>query len=90
MKLGMAPVQREGMEYEFTVFFDSDQAHNARASKDRTNLFKDEIFTPDEKIGERILAWLNSGEGGTAGRARPHEGQDTLLPQAARRRYDDA
>ena len=61
VKLGMAPVQREGMEYEFTIFFDIDQAHNARASKDRTNLFKDEIFTPDEKIGNRILAWLNSG-----------------------------
>jgi hypothetical protein len=62
VKLGMAPVQREGMEYEFTIFFDIDQAHNARASKDRTNLFKDEIFTPDEKVGERILAWLNSGK----------------------------
>ncbi|MDR6305917.1 hypothetical protein GGQ85_003643 [Nitrobacter vulgaris] len=62
VKLGMAPVQREGMEYEFTVFFDIDQAHNARASKDRTNLFKDEIFTPDEKIGERILGWLNSAK----------------------------
>jgi hypothetical protein len=60
VKLGMAPVQREGMEYGFTVFFDIDQAHNARASKDRTNLFKGEIFTPDEKIGERILGRLSS------------------------------
>jgi hypothetical protein len=60
-KLGLAPVQREGMEYEFTIFFDIDQEHMAHASKDRTNLFKDEVFTPDEKIGERILAWLNSG-----------------------------
>src|SRR5579871_81686 len=61
-KLGLAPVQREGMEYEFTIFFDVDQEHNACASKDRTNLFKDEIFTPDEKIGERILTWLNAGK----------------------------
>lgn len=61
-KLGLAPVQREGMEYEFTIFFDIDQDHNARASKDRTNLFKDEVFTPSEKVGERILEWLNSGK----------------------------
>jgi hypothetical protein len=61
-KLGLAPVQREGMEYEFTIFFDIDQDHNAHASKDRTNLFKDEVFTPSEKVGERILEWLNSGK----------------------------
>jgi hypothetical protein len=61
-KLGLAPVQREGMEYEFTIFFDIDQDHNARASKDRTNLFRDEVFTPSEKVGERILEWLNSGK----------------------------
>ncbi|WP_425905740.1 ATP-binding protein [Nitrobacter sp. TKz-YC02] len=61
-KLGLAPVQREGMEYEFTVFLDVDQDHNARASKDRTNLFKDEVFVIDEKIGRRILEWLNSGK----------------------------
>lgn len=61
VKLGMAPVQREGMEYEFTVFMDIDMGHNATASKDRTNLFKDRIFVIDEKIGEEILDWLNTG-----------------------------
>jgi hypothetical protein len=62
VKLGMAPVQREGMEYEFTIFMDIDQHHNATASKDRTNLFKDRIFTIDEKIGLEILDWLNKGD----------------------------
>ncbi len=57
-KLGMAPVQRDGMEYEFTVFMDIDQNHNAKTSKDRTDLFRDEIFMIDEGIGERLVGWL--------------------------------
>lgn len=61
-KLGMAPVQREGMEYEFTVFMDIEQTHAAHASKDRTDLFKDEVFIIDESIGKRLIEWLNAGK----------------------------
>lgn len=60
-KLGMAPVQRDGMEYEFTVFMDIEQNHAAKASKDRTDLFKDEVFMIEEKTGERLIEWLNAG-----------------------------
>ena len=39
-KVGLAPVQRDGMEYEFTAVFDlSIDGHIATASKDRTTLF---------------------------------------------------
>lgn len=61
-KLGMAPVQREGMEYEFTVFIDIEINHAAHVSKDRTDLFKDEVFVIDEKIGKRIADWRSSGK----------------------------
>jgi len=61
-KVGLAPVQREGMEYEFTVFMDIDQNHIATTTKDRTNMFADEVFQINEGIGERILNWLNSGK----------------------------
>jgi len=61
-KLGLAPVQREGMEYEFTIFFDVDQQHNAKASKDRTSMFGNEIFLLDASTGKRILEWLNTGK----------------------------
>jgi hypothetical protein len=43
-KVGMAPVQRDGMEYEFTIVFDVAMNHEAEASKDRTGLFTDKIF----------------------------------------------
>lgn len=65
-KMGLAPVQREGMEYEFTVFFDINQNHHAKVSKDRTNMFKDEVFMIDEGIGSRIAKWLNTGKTDTA------------------------
>ena len=60
-KMGMGIVQRDGLEYEFTVFMDIDQNHYAHASKDRTGMFDNETFIIDEATGERILGWLNEG-----------------------------
>lgn len=62
VKVGLAPVFREGIEYEFSIFFDLNQDHYARATKDRANMFRDEIFMIDEKTGERIMKWLNEGK----------------------------
>lgn len=60
-KVGMAPVQREGMEYEFTVMLDVDMNHIASASKDRTSLFDGQFFKIEQKTGETLLSWLDSG-----------------------------
>lgn len=60
-KVGLAPVQREGMEYEFTVMLDVDMQHVASASKDRTSLFDGRYFKIDKATGEMLLAWLESG-----------------------------
>lgn len=60
-KIGMAPVQRDGMEYEFTVFLDITHDHTATPSKDRTGLFDGEYFQISEKTGQSLLAWLESG-----------------------------
>jgi hypothetical protein len=58
VKLGMAPVQRDGMEYEFTVFLDLDASHNAVASKDRTSIFDGLVFRPTEETGRKLREWL--------------------------------
>lgn len=58
-KLGMAPIQREGMEYEFTVFLDVSAEHIAIASKDRTGLFDGQYFKPHAETGQKLLTWLN-------------------------------
>jgi len=60
-KVGMAPVQRDGMEYEFTVFLDVTHDHTASASKDRTGLFDGQYFKISEDTGATLLQWLDSG-----------------------------
>jgi hypothetical protein len=60
-KVGLAPVQREGMEYEFTVMLDVDMNHVASASKDRTSLFDGQHFKITEETGKTLLAWLEMG-----------------------------
>ena len=61
-KVGLAPVQRDGMDYEFTIVLDIDVAtHQATSSKDRTGLFDGQIFKPTRETGETLLQWLNDG-----------------------------
>lgn len=61
-KVGLAPVQREGMEYEFTVMLDVDMQHIASASKDRTSLFDGRFFKITTGTGAELLTWLETGE----------------------------
>ena len=60
-KIGLAPVQREGVDYEFTTVFDLDQqSHLYSVSKDRTSLFDGFSDKITKATGEKFLAWLNS------------------------------
>ena len=61
IKVGLAPVQRPGMEYEFTVVLDlSVERHIATATKDRTSLFDGQHFIPTAATGEALQQWLES------------------------------
>lgn len=60
-KIGLKAVQRDGVDYEFTLVFDIDSKHNATTSKDRTNLFEGKPqFKITSKTGEEILKWCNT------------------------------
>ena len=61
-KVGMAPIMRDGVEYEFTTVFDLDIHHQAQVSKDRTQLFGGSIFTITENTGAQIMEWLNESK----------------------------
>lgn len=62
VKKGMEPVQRAGLEYEFTIVLDMDNArHTATSGKDRTGLFDGKCFTPDENTGAELIRWLETG-----------------------------
>ena len=61
-KVGLKAVQREGLDYEFTLVFDLNMKNSASASKDRTGLF---YGKPEQKLsietGRTIHAWCNTG-----------------------------
>lgn len=59
-KIGLAPVFRDGLEYELTTFFDLTQEHIATASKDRTGMFT-QSFIPMIATGKAFNEWRNSG-----------------------------
>jgi hypothetical protein len=62
VKLGLAPVQREGVDYEFTVVLDLDKdKHVATASKDRTGLFDNQVSLVNVETGRKLREWLDSG-----------------------------
>ena len=62
IKIGLAPVQRDGLEYEFTTVLDlSVDSHVATATKDRTRLFDGEHFVPTVATGEALREWLDTG-----------------------------
>lgn len=61
-KIGMAPVQRDNVEYEFTTVLDLSMDNVASSSKDRTKLFKIPKVL-NEEDGVRLNEWLNDGKG---------------------------
>lgn len=62
-KLGLAFVQREGLDFEFTVVLDlSVDGHVATSTKDRTGIFDGQYLIPGEETGKKLLDWLNGGE----------------------------
>lgn len=79
VKKGMEPVQRSGLEYEFTVVLDMDNyQHTATAGKDRTRLFDGKCFVPDESIGAALMQWLNTG---TDAQPQYYQGYPGYYPQ---------
>lgn len=62
-KVGMAPVQSDGIEYEFSVVLDVAMNHECEVSKDRTHLFdKKPIFIITEETGQMLCNWRASGK----------------------------
>ncbi len=62
-KVGMAPVQREGMEYEFDVVIDLSLEGNVNVSKTRCSDLSDKLFTRRDvpQMAKILNAWLNDG-----------------------------
>jgi hypothetical protein len=61
-KVGLKAIQRDGVDYEFTLVFDININHQAVCSKDRTGMFADKPeFIITAGTGRKIKDWCNSG-----------------------------
>lgn len=62
VRVGLAPEQGKGIEFEFDILIEMNVDHVARIIKDRSGKFQDKIINkPDEEFGAELLAWLNDG-----------------------------
>jgi hypothetical protein len=61
-KVGLAPIQRDGLEYEFTTVLDLAMDHSAASSKDRTGLFDRKIIVPSVATGRQLIEWHAGGK----------------------------
>lgn len=61
-KLGMAPVARDGVEYEFDIVMELDQEHTGLITKTRCEALDGKLFRkPGADFVKIVAAWLNSG-----------------------------
>lgn len=59
-KVGLAPVQRDGIEYEFDVFAEMDRDNTLIVSKSRCPALADEVIKkPGKQLAEALKAWLD-------------------------------
>ncbi len=62
-KIGLKPVQREGMEFEFDVVLDMNDLHVGTVSKSRCSEIADRSYSePGIEIADALKAWLDDGE----------------------------
>ncbi len=62
-KIGMAPIQRDNMDYEFNFFATMDREHTMTIEKTDPDCFEvgQSIALPDERVAVKLLTWLNDG-----------------------------
>ena len=63
-KVGLAPQQRDGIEYEFTLVVEMDTDHRTIIGKTRCESLADKVFAPNkgEEGATEFLTWLKSGD----------------------------
>lgn len=58
-RVGLAPEQGKGIEYEFDMLIELTADHMATVIKDRTGKFQDKMIAkPGEDFGRELVAWL--------------------------------
>ncbi len=67
VKIGMAPIQREGIEYEFDIVGDMNVENEIMFTKSRCSSIKNKLFKfPGKNIMDIIIPWLGTPEAAEA------------------------
>jgi hypothetical protein len=71
-RVGLAPEQGKGIEYEFDLLVEISVEHIGQVIKDRTGKFQDKLIDkPGEQFGQQLAAWLADGEQAPATAPKP-------------------
>jgi hypothetical protein len=71
-RVGLAPEQGKGIEYEFDLLVEISVEHIGQVIKDRTGKFQDKLIDkPGEQFGQQLAAWLADGETAPAPAPKP-------------------
>lgn len=80
-KIGLAPVQRDGLEYEFDIVADMDLEHNFIISKTRcAELDNAVINRPGDELAEALIEWLGGESAPKKEKKRPQTKKRTTEP----------
>ncbi len=61
-KVGLAPIQRDGMEFEFDIVAEMDMENNFMVSKTRCSTMHGAVIAkPGKNVAEVVKAWLTDG-----------------------------
>ncbi len=84
-KLGLAPIQRDGLEYEFDVVGDLDHENNFVVSKSRCPALTGKVISrPGKDLADALRAWLSDGEEAPAAAAPQRSAQQQHDIEATR------
>ncbi len=94
-KVGLAPVQRDGLEYEFDVVGDLDQDHSLLVTKTRCSMLANALVPhPGEALAQALRTWLQGsepeGQTGAAPIPAPAPEQPAQVPEQSDRRQEAA
>lgn len=62
-KVGMAPIQREGLEYEFDIVGNMDMSNNMMIDKTRVAFLSGEVYNkPGVALGKQVREWYDGND----------------------------
>lgn len=62
VRVGLAPDQGKGIEYEFDMLMELSPEHDAHVIKDRTGKYQDQVIEkPGVNLGKELAAWMLDG-----------------------------